>query len=162
MNLIYNYNEIGIFVTYNKYIYWFNGKRLEYWCKNHGFEIPKSNKIHLGDCVYDWKLCNGFFVTRKIDKYEISTQLPDKCAPLYGYQLISDQKSTLYFFGTQYNEKYCTIGKKWSTFSCTPHATRVYYYFFNDRFYHFIDKDLYIYNPIIDQWNMIPIDILFL
>ncbi len=32
INIINNYNEIGIFVICFNKIYWFNGKRFEYWC----------------------------------------------------------------------------------------------------------------------------------
>ncbi len=34
MDIIDEYNEIGIFICYCKKIYWFNGKRFEIWCRS--------------------------------------------------------------------------------------------------------------------------------
>ncbi len=32
-NIINEYNEIGIFIRCNRRLYWFNGKRFEFWCE---------------------------------------------------------------------------------------------------------------------------------
>ncbi len=33
-NIINEYNEIGIFIRYRGQLYWFNGKRFEFWCEH--------------------------------------------------------------------------------------------------------------------------------
>lgn len=49
LKCIDKYNEIGIFVQYNETIYWFNGKRLEFWVKNGNYSkiININNKLYV-------------------------------------------------------------------------------------------------------------------
>ncbi len=43
MNIIALYNEDGIFVKRDETIYWFNGKRFEFWCKFDAYNVMTYN-----------------------------------------------------------------------------------------------------------------------
>lgn len=179
LSLINKYNEPGIFINVHKKIYWFNGKRTEFWVQVHGFSefrIIQNNcnllKIQTfsrfthvflhrefvasQDCPSAYQLEVNFKnVHYGITNGQFRIQHRNAINKLHinsGRHMFAFQNH-IYVFGHR-NEKYNIQENMWYEFIGFAKFPR--YFYFNERFYMIYDHGKLIreYDPIRDIWSI--------
>ncbi len=171
--LIEKYNENGIFIELDNKIYWFNGKRVEHWCKSpgHGRIATINNELYyftsvslkykypsfmedsnfvdeLGFLIKD----SIYYFTKTMMFANIQNEkLPQKEYKNYGHSMLV-QNNFVFVFSIHHNEKYNIKFKRWSDFENNNQV--VVAYGFNGIIYGFGNKhNYYIYDTILNQWS---------
>ncbi len=85
MNIIEQYNEYGVFMNDEYEIYWFNGKRFEFWC-----EATNDDLLYIGNDIYKYK--NNHTISKwhqqQFKKCEINSIILDCDNILFVYKMV--------------------------------------------------------------------------
>ncbi len=185
LTIIENYNEDGIFIKYQQGIYWFNGKRMEFWCHRKGNSriFTWDGDLYYGGMIfknkqfikYDYSINhplhifaanqeNTVLINKKYSRLLTTgnfcfSKVPKKM-PENGYKsiLIGNE---IFVFSLYHNEKFNIQTEKWTDFANLEQGCQ------NERFYKEIymhantlygiinDSLIYMYDAIIDEWKSI-------
>lgn len=166
--LINKYNEVGEFVNVGRKIYWFNGKRFEYWCNmlfGFNYMVKYKNQLYTYNKCYIMKyiknqfdfatglnhlllfpichLNNCIYYLQDMQTLWVYANLKYKIITtkpsLSGMHIFGFQ-NCIYIVSFFKNEKYDLSKSKWSNFASTPPRK------YNDVQFVFIIDKLYALN----------------
>lgn len=142
-NIIYKYNELGIFTEVRDIWFWFNGKRYEAF-KKPPKQTNNTQKVMIENKYYELK-----FVEDGKFKLMPNIEIPPKFFKACGKCCLV-YENVLYFFSAAYNEKYDFVQKKWFKFANSYFVTNVQ--LLNGIFYMWDEIYMYTYDPKKDNW----------
>ncbi len=184
--IITNYNEEGFFIAYDQYVYWCNGKRFEKWCQidspgctyklilnvlmsssGKAFQHKKwatmssldFNDIEIVDNRF---ICKTNGVGREIQVTLIdNTIVTIPCKLFKGHgMIIKAYQSSLYYFGSTNNERFDFRQGKWIEFKSNPRCWPQFQIsLFHNLFYYFCYSKMFVYDPNLDIWEDVTIEI---